>query len=142
MNVVPDLEKLGDVFQLAIAPAFFLGTIAAFISLLSNRMSDTINRIRTINSILPTDTEKLPLKEDVRRLDRRIRYLHDAIKLALCAGISATALLALLFVSDFFGFRNAYGAGLLFAISTLFLGLALIRFAQDVWIGISQHDRR
>jgi len=140
MEFVPDLQRLSAIFGMATAPAFFLGTIAAFVSLMLSRMSATIDRIRALNSISDSETEKLKLKADVGRLVRRANYLQDAIRLALCAGISATALLGVIFVSEFFGFKHPYGAGVLFAVSTVLLGLALFRFVQEIWLGLSEYD--
>jgi hypothetical protein len=141
MEFVPDIQRLSAIFGMATAPAFFLGAIAAFVSLMLSRMSATIDRIRAINSISDIETEKLKLRTDVGRLVRRVNYLHDGIRMALCAGISATALLGIIFVSEFFGFKYAYGAGILFATSTVLLGFALLRFAQEIWIGLSDYDQ-
>ena len=49
-------------------------------------------------------------------------------------------LLAILFISEFFGLKYAYGAGLLFVISTFLLGFALFRFAQEASISLSEAD--
>ena len=45
-----------------------------------------------------------------------------------------------MFVTGFVGLKHAYGAGWLFIIATAFLGLALIRFAQEARIGLAEHD--
>jgi len=58
----------------------------------------------------------------------------------LRAGLCATLLLAILFVSEFFGLQYAYGAGFLFVISTFLLGFALFRFAEEARIGLSEAD--
>jgi hypothetical protein len=65
---------------------------------------------------------------------RRSRLLSDGIILSLGSGVCATLLLAALFASQFFGLKHVYGAGLLFFFATLFMGVALLRFAQEVWL--------
>ena len=35
--------------------------------------------------------------------------------------------------ASFFGLHHVYGAGLLFFIATLLLGIALFRFTQEAW---------
>jgi hypothetical protein len=45
-----------------------------------------------------------------------------------------------MFITGFLGLKHAYGAGLLFIIATAFLGLALIRFAQEAQISLSEYD--
>jgi hypothetical protein len=142
MDFVPDIERLGAIFGLATAPAFFLGTIAAFVSLMSSRMAAAVDRLRKLNAASPAEASRPERQHYARILVRRVELLQAAIRMALVAGISATALLALLFVTEFFGFEYAYGAGLLFTVSTLLLGLALFRFAQEAWIGLSEMDHR
>ena len=53
----------------------------------------------------------------------------------------ATLLLANLFITEFIGLKYAYGAGILFVVATLFLGIALVRFAQEVSISLGEPDR-
>jgi hypothetical protein len=45
-----------------------------------------------------------------------------------------------MFTNGSLGFKHAYRAGLLFIIATAFLGLALIRFAQEARISITEYD--
>jgi hypothetical protein len=60
--------------------------------------------------------------------------------MALCGAICVTLLLSLLFVSQYIGQRYAYGAGLLFLLSTLLLSSGLFRLAQDVRIGLAEAE--
>ena len=71
-------------------------------------------------------------------LKRRARLLSDGIILSLGGGVCATLLLAALFASQFFGLKHVYGAGVLFFVATLLLGVALLRFAQEVWLARSE----
>jgi hypothetical protein len=66
--------------------------------------------------------------------------LNSGIVAALCGGLCATLLLAIIFVTEFMGLKYAYGAGLLFVCATFFLGFALLRFAQEARIGLSDTD--
>jgi ABC-type transport system involved in cytochrome bd biosynthesis fused ATPase/permease subunit len=52
----------------------------------------------------------------------------------------ATLLLAVMFITGFLGLKHAYGAGLLFIVATVFLGSALIRFAQEARISLHEYD--
>jgi hypothetical protein len=38
------------------------------------------------------------------------------------------------FASQFFGLKHVYGAGIMFFVATLLLGVALFRFAQEAWL--------
>ncbi len=139
-NFIPDAQRLSEIFSNAIAPTFFVGAVAAFVSLMTSRLSTVIERIRTLNAIADEDQARAHLKVDLERLRRRARFLNSGIVASLRGGLCATLLLAILFVSEFFGLKYAYGAGLLFVISTFFLGFALFRFAQEARISLSEAD--
>ena len=126
---VPDIERLEQIFSNAIAPSFFLGAVAAFITLMMSQLASVNERIEVSNKGAAADASSVSL----RMLKRRARLLSDGILLSLGGGICATLLLAMLFASQFLGFRHAYGAAVLFVVATLLMGTALIRFAEEVW---------
>ena len=139
-DFIPDAQRLSEIFSNAIAPTFFLGAVAAFVSLMTSRLSTVIERIRRLNAIAEEDQERARLKVDLERLRRRALLLNSGILAALRGGVCATLLLAIMFVTGFVGLKHAYGAALLFIIATAFLGFALIRFAQEAHIGLAEHD--
>jgi hypothetical protein len=138
MDFIPDTERLRTIFGLATAPAFFLGAIAAFVSLMSMRLGASLDRLRALKT-LPGEDQKQE-ERHLANLRRRARLLQQAIRASLVAGVTATMLLANLFATEFFGLQHAYGAGLLFGLSTICLGIGLLRFAQEAWIGSSEMD--
>jgi len=140
INLIPDPQRLSQIFSNALAPTFFLGAFAAFVSLMSSRLSAVIERVRTLNAITDEDQARVHLKVDLERLRRRARLLNSGILAALRGGVCATLLLAIMFVTGFVGLKHAYGAGLLFIIATGFLGFALVRFAQEARISLAEHD--
>jgi hypothetical protein len=140
LNFIPDAQQLAQIFSNAIAPTFFLGAVAAFITLMNSRLAAVIGRIQALNEISAEDNVRVRLKADIDRLRRRARYLISGIRSSLYGGVCATILLAIMFITGFLGLKHAYGAGLLFIIATAFLGLALIRFAQEAQISLSEYD--
>jgi hypothetical protein len=140
LDFVPDVQRLTMIFSQATAPTFFLGAVAAFVSLMSSRLSANVARIRALNAIPDCDAERAHLKRDLSRLRRRATLLNNGIVFALIAGIFSTTLLAVLFIAEFFGLKYAYGAGLLFILSTVCLGVGLVRFAQEARLGLSEAD--
>jgi hypothetical protein len=140
LNFIPDAQQLAQIFSNAIAPTFFLGAVAAFITLMNSRLAAVIGRIQALNEISAEDNVRVRLKADIDRLRRRARYLISGIRSSLYGGVCATILLAIMFITGFLGLKHAYGAGLLFIIATAFLGLALIRFAQEAHISLSEYD--
>ena len=139
-DFVPDAQQLAQIFSNAVAPTFFLGAVAAFITLMNSRLVAVIGRIQVLNDISDEDHVRVHLKADIDRLRLRAGYLVSGIHSALRGGVCATILLATMFITGFFGLKHAYGAGFLFIFATAFLGLALIRFAQEAHICLSEYD--
>jgi hypothetical protein len=140
IDLIPDAKQLSEIFAQAIAPTFFLGAIAAFVSLMASRLSAVVERVRTLNAIGDDDHARAHLKGDLERLKRRARYLNSGIVACLHGGLCATLLLAILFISALFSLKHAYGAPLFFVLATCFLGFALFRFAQEARIGLTVAD--
>jgi hypothetical protein len=134
---VPDIDRLTQIFSNAIAPAFFLGAVAAFVSLMMSRLAAVSDRIKAARALPDQDGAAFGSSMALGTLTRRARLLSDGIILSLGGGMCATLLLAILFASQFFGLHHAYGAAVLFIAATLLLGAALFRFAQEAW-----HARR
>ena len=139
-DFIPDAQRLAQIFSHALAPTFFLGAVAAFVSLMASRLSAVIERTRTLNAISEDDHTRAPLKADLERLRRRAHLLNSGILASLRSGLCATLLLAIMFVAGFLRLEHAYGGPLLFVIAIIFLGFALFRFAQEARISLSETD--
>ena len=140
MDFVPDAGQLSHVMSQSTAPAFVLGAVAAFIAILLSRMTNVIDRIRSLNEIAADDAVRARLKSDIPRLRKRVRLLNSATYLALVSGMCTSLLMVVGFASAFFGFRHEYGAGLLFALAVGLLGGSIFRFGQEVKMGLSEAD--
>jgi hypothetical protein len=140
MPFVPEVDQLAQIMSHATAPAFILGAVAGFISILIARMEIIVGRIRSLNEIADDDAARAQLKYDIPRLKRRANLLNSAIRLALGSGICTSLLLVVAFVSAFFRLRHEYGVGLLFVVAVVLLGASLFRFTQEVRIGLSEAD--
>lgn len=140
MDLVPDTQQLAQVMSQATAPAFVLGAVAGFVSILLGRMTTILDRIRGLNEISNDDAARAFLKSDIPRLRRRAKLLNDATRLALASGMCTALLLVVGFASAFIRLKHEYGAGVLFLIAVALLGAALFRFGQEVKIGLSEAD--
>jgi Protein of unknown function (DUF2721) len=67
----PSVGQLSQVITQAIAPAFLLGALAAFISVLILRMNRVVDRSQMLNAIAAGDTARAHLKADIPRLRQR-----------------------------------------------------------------------
>jgi hypothetical protein len=139
MEVIPTLERMTQIFSNATAPAFFLGAVAAFVSLMTNRLGVVRDRASKLQPGSDKRSRQL-YRKSMERLIQRGRLLNDAILLTLCSGIGATLLLTVLFVAQFLGVNHAYGSALLFTLATLFLSTALFYFFREAWLARSETD--
>ena len=139
-EISANVEQLSTMISHAVAPAFLLASIAAFVSILINRMAGITDRIRNLNQIADDDTARVWLKADVARLKRREILLNQSLQMAVIGGIGITVLLLVGFVVAFLGYRHEPGAAVLFIGSLCFLVVALFRFLQDVRIALSELD--
>ena len=54
--LVPDVGQLSQVMAQSTGPAFILGAVAGFTSILLGRMTSVLDRIRSLNEIADDDT--------------------------------------------------------------------------------------
>ena len=139
-EIIPSAIQLSQVMSEATAPAFVLGAVAGFVSILQGRTTAVVDRVRSLNDVADDDGNRAHLKQDIPRLRRRARLLTSAMQLALASGICTALLLFVGFASAFLRFQHVYGAGVLFSIAIVLLGGALFRFRQEVMMGLSEAD--
>jgi len=140
MAFVPDAGQLAQVMSQSTAPAFVLGAVAGFVSIMLGRMTNVLDRIRSLNEITDDDTQRAHLKSDIPRLRQRAKLLNSATYLALASGMCTALLLVVGFGAAYLSIRHEYGAGLLFAVAICLLGAALFKFGQEVRLGLSEAD--
>ena len=140
MNLAPDTGEIAQLMSQATAPAFVLGAVAGFVSVLLNRMAGVVERIRSLHEIADADDARAHLKADIPRLRRRAKLLNSAAHLALLSGLCTSLLIVVGFGSAFFHLKHEYGSGLLFGAALGLLGGAIYRFGQEVRLGLSEAD--
>lgn len=136
----PSVSQLSQVITQAIAPAFLLGALAAFISVLILRMNRVVDRSQMLNAISSSDGAKAQLKADLPRLKQRSVLLNNAILFASVSAIFATLLVMLAFVSAFFNIQHERGVAALFIVTLGFFTAALINLARETRIALHEFD--
>jgi Protein of unknown function (DUF2721) len=132
------MDQLQVVISQAAAPAFILGAVASFLSVLLSHMNRVIDRYRLISDL--DDPQKAPLKANLPHLQRRAAILHRAIYWAVGSGIVTCLLMIVAFASAYFGFRHEPGAAVLFMISLGLFTASLISFAREVGIALKHSE--
>jgi hypothetical protein len=136
----PSVSQLSQVITQAIAPAFLLGALAAFVSVLTLRMNRVVDRSQMLNAIGSADEARAHLKSDLPRMRRRAILLNNATLFATLSAIAATLLVMVAFVSAFFGIQHERGIAVLFVITLGFFAAALVDFARETRIALHEFD--
>ncbi len=138
MSVAPgSLEHLSEIISHVVAPAFLLGAMASFISILTNRMSGLQDRIREIGKIEDGEHVNGHTAADIPHLRNRARLLHRAFTLTIASGIVTCTLIIGAFTVALLGFQHVGFAAILFMISMALLFCALLLLSFEV---ASEHN--
>jgi hypothetical protein len=136
----PTAAQLSQVIAQVTAPAFLLGAVAAFISVLIARMNRIIDRSQGLNAIDDKDRAKAHLRADIPRLKRRAALLNRAIFLATTSAIVTTLLVIVAFACALYQLPHEYGAAVLFVVALGFFAAALVNLAREARIGLHEFD--
>jgi hypothetical protein len=134
----PSVEQLSRIIGGVAAPAFLLGAVAGFISVLISRMNRVIDRLRFLHGIPYGDQARSYLKADIPRLKRRAALLDKSVFHATMSAIITAALIIVAFVSAMLHLAHEYGVAILFIVALGFFMLSLIYLARET--RISLHD--
>ncbi len=134
------VEELGKVMVRATAPVFLLSAVAAYVSVLTNRLARIVDRIRALNRISEDDHDRNFLRSDLPRLKRRALLVHRAIRFSLISAISTSLIVAFMFGGAFVGLRHEFGAALLFVFAQIMFIASLASFALELRISMSDFD--
>lgn len=139
ISLTPSLPQLSAIIGSVAAPAFLLGAVAAFISVLISRTNRIIDRSQFLHAI-PESDERSYLKTDIPRLKRRAKLLNRAIFHATIAAIVTALLVIVAFVSAMLHLAHEYGVAILFVLALSFFLLSLIGLARELSIGLHDFD--
>ena len=90
MEFIPNIERLTQIFSNAVAPAFFLGAVAAFVSLMTSRLAAVHERIKATRALPDQDRTAIGSSMELGPLRHRARLLSGGIILSLGGGVCAT----------------------------------------------------
>ena len=136
----PSVAQLSQVITQVTAPAFLLGAVASFTSVLIARMNRIIDRSQVLNAISDDDAARTHLKGDIPRLKRRAVLLNKSILFSTFAAITTSVLVIVAFVSAYYNVAHEYGVGVLFVIALAFFTASLINLARETLIALHEFD--
>jgi Protein of unknown function (DUF2721) len=133
------VAQLSLVISQVTAPAFLLGSVATFTSVLIARMNRIIDRSHALKAI-DDQAPTAHLKADISPLRRRAMLLNKAILFSTISAITTSVLVILAFVSAYFNVAHEYGVGALFVVALTFFTASLINLARDTRIALHEID--
>ena len=110
----PSIDQLARIIGNVAAPAFLLGAVASFISVLISRINHVIDRSQYLHGIDDGDAVKSYLKSDIPRLKRRAVLLNRSLFCAIFAAILTALIIIVAFISAYYHVAHEYGVAILF----------------------------
>lgn len=136
----PSVAQLSQVITQVTAPAFLLGAVAAFTSVVIGRMNCIIDRSQVLNAIGGDEADRAHLKADIPRLKRRAVLLNKSILFATISAITTSVLVIVAFVSAYLNVPHEYGVGVLFILALAFFTASLVNLALETRIALHEMD--
>ncbi|MBR0798109.1 DUF2721 domain-containing protein [Bradyrhizobium jicamae] len=136
----PSIDQLSRIIATVAAPAFLLGAVAAFISVLVSRINRVVDRAQFLHGIVDGDSPKSYLKADLPRLNRRAALLNRALLCAIVSAILTALIIIVAFVSAMFSMAHEYGVAILFVSALVLFCLSLIDLAREARIALHDND--
>lgn len=142
LPVTPSIDQLSRIIGNVAAPAFLLGAVAAFISVLISRIGRVIDRSQFLHGISDGDSSRGYLKADIPRLRRRAVLLNRSLICAIVSAILTALIIIVAFISAMFGVAHEYGVAILFIGALVLFCLSLIDLARETRIALHDNDLR
>jgi Protein of unknown function (DUF2721) len=129
LALVADIDHLSEAISHATAPAFMLGAVAAFLSILIARLE----RIADKNKALRSSDANLDSSDELAAaFQRRMDFLSRAIYLAVLSALATSALLILAFLAGLLGIGHGRVVATIFVLALLLLMGALVQLAREI----------
>jgi hypothetical protein len=132
LALVPDIDTLSSAISHATAPAFMLGAVAGFLSILVSRLERIADKSRALRSTDAGGGD--PSGTLAASFLRRMILLSRAIYFAVLSALVAAALLVAAFLAALVGIGHGQIIALMFVVSLALLMAALVELAREIRI--------
>ena len=137
MAVIADIDHLNAAISHATAPAFMLGAVAGFLTVLVGRMERVIDRNRALQSV-GADALDPSLKDAIAKsFARRKQLLGRAIYYAVLSALITAALLIVAFGAALVGFGHGGIMAAMFVVALALLIVSLIELTREIRVHIA-----
>jgi Protein of unknown function (DUF2721) len=129
LALVTDIDHLSEAISHATAPAFMLGAVAAFLSILIARLERIVDKNRALRS---PDGNVEANDELAAAFMRRMELLSRAIYLAVLSALATAALLILAFLAGLLGIGHGQIVAMMFVLALILLMASLVQLAREI----------
>lgn len=138
MLIAPNLSTVAETIQVAIAPVFLLAGIGALLNVITGRLARVVDRSRQLQALHPQSTGPEHDRHvwELRRIDRRVRFINNAIALATASAVAVCCVVALLFVAELADLRIGRAIAIIFILAMLLLISSLVCFLIEVRLSV------
>ena len=135
MLETPSVTQLSQVISHSIAPAFILGAVSGFISVLVTRLNRIIDRCRwgASQGKEPNTEGHYP---DMAALNRRAALINHALFWAVASALLTLLLMIVAFADALLELPHERGVALMFAVALILFGVSLVNFGLEIRIAI------
>jgi Protein of unknown function (DUF2721) len=129
LALVTDIDHLSQAISHATAPAFMLGAVAAFLSILIARLERVGDKLRALRT---SDASLDPAGVVAASFARRMELLTRAIYFAVLSALLTAALLIGAFLAALVGTGHARIIAVMFAAALALLMAALVELTREM----------
>jgi Protein of unknown function (DUF2721) len=129
LALVSDIDHLSQAISHATAPAFMLGAVAAFLSILIARLERVADKLRALRT---SDASLDPTGVVAASFARRMELLTRAIYFAVLSALLTAGLLIAAFLAALAGIGHGQIVALLFACALGLLMASLVDFTREM----------
>ena len=137
MAVVADIDQLSAAISHATAPAFMLGAVAGFLSILIARMERIVDRNRSLRAGDLASLEPSVREAIAGSFMRRMQLLGSAITFAVLSALVTAALLIAAFATALLGVGHGGIVAMMFVVALALLIAALVNLAREIRVQIA-----
>ncbi len=137
MNI--QLDDIGRIIQLSIAPVFMLSGVGTHLVVLTNRLGRIIDRSRALETQLPQDI--LPYHVELDELYARSHLINRSITLSCLCALFICLVIAALFMGDALGLELSKIIASLFVLGIASLVGSFVYFLREIFVATSTLER-
>lgn len=138
MALVTDIDQLSLAISHATAPAFMLGAVAGFLSILIARLERVADKIRALRSADAAVAD--PSGAIAASYSRRMALLSRAIYFAVLSALITAAFLIGAFIAALEAVDHARMVAVMFAVSLGLLIAALVELTREIRVYMANMD--